>query len=93
MSPQEMQTILEFLVAKLPEEQLAELDAVLEGGKGAKTAMDSAIGDVERREFMRIGPHARMAIRRSRQRRIAQDEAPQSYAERFPHSDRLGSAA
>lgn len=84
MTPTQIDTAIKFLASKLPEDQLAEFDALMEGG-AAEPAMDSA-----RAAWGALDSAGRNRIRAARTGRIAQDEASRAeMAERFPHANRL----
>ncbi len=91
MSPSETEIAIKFLMAKLPEHDLAALDAQLAGGaQDSSLAMDAA--SVERRKWLEHDPRTRIAIRKSKFDRLAQDSAGQKgFAERFPDVARVRS--
>ncbi|MCJ2068153.1 hypothetical protein MKK75_04895 [Methylobacterium sp. J-030] len=101
MDQKAIEIILRYYMEKLPEGDLRELDALLEGTsldtpqpeRASTPAMDTALGDRARQEFMRLGPTARKAIRAGRTvglRGMATDSAEaKEYRERFPNAGRL----
>lgn len=88
MTPGQIETALNFLISKLPEDQLAELDAQMEGATlepSPGIAEDSA-----RKAFLALGSAGRHAVRQSRKGRFAQDAATRAAAEKaFPNMNRL----
>ena len=87
MSPVEMKTILEYLMSKLSDAELAELDEMLAGGS---TSEPVQAADSKRREWIALDARARIAARRARQNRIMGTPAERAeYAARFPNAGRL----
>ena len=88
MTPGQIETALTFLISKLPEDQLAELDAQMEGASmepSSSLAQDSA-----RKAWLELGSAGRQAVRTTRRSRITQDAASNAeFAKQFPHLNRL----
>lgn len=88
MTSEQLETAVSFLIARLPEDQLAELDGLLEGAApqpSGNLAQDSA-----RKAWLSLGSSGRQTVRRSKQARVTQDAANQkAFLERFPNADRL----
>lgn len=85
ISPVDMEVILKFYMSKLSEQELAELDEALANG----VPPDAMASDSARRQWLDIGPRARIAGRKQRQDRLrpATDSATVAA---FPHMNRLG---
>lgn len=84
------ETILKFLMSKLSEADLAELDVMLVGpGSGeAEVAQDAAV--VQRKNWIDMGAKARLVTRKARYDRVANDSASRKdFTERFPDAGRL----
>ena len=82
LNPTEMQIALKFLMGKLDEGSLAELDAML-AGSNEEVAQDAAL--TKRREWIDLGARARMAVRKAKYSKLASDAASsKSFADRYP---------
>lgn len=101
MGPAEMATILKYLMSKLPEDQLAELDDMLAKGSNVTAgkvetpepdgmSLDSAT--VNRRAWLAMDSRSRIAVRASRAKgRVGMDAAGLAqFASRFPDAAKIG---
>ena len=89
MTSEQLETAVSFLIARLPENELAELDAQLEGA--APQSSGNLAQDSARKAWLSLGSSGRQTVRRSKQARITEDAANlKSFHDRFPHANRLG---
>ena len=89
MDPTKVEIILKFYVDNLPEDKLAELDALIDGDT-AQVAQDAATKPPERRSWLAMDSHRRHAVRQAK--RGAREQAARntaSFDARFPNMDRL----
>ena len=89
MTPEQMQLVLNYLMAKLPEDQLAELDQMLDGGSSnTAPAMDAR--SAQRRDWCALGFSTRNHIRKAKSGQQAHDSAAaRGFAERYPEAARI----
>lgn len=89
MSPGDMETILKFLMERLPEEELAELDARLEGdAAAAPVSMDAALA--KRQAWLGMDSRRRHAVRQARrENRTANAAFDAEFEAMFPNANRL----
>ncbi|WP_167350061.1 DUF2213 domain-containing protein [Methylobacterium platani] len=90
MGPTEVETILKFLMSKLSESELAELDAQLAGeGRAENLASDARLRD--RRNWLALDARARHGVRKSRGQTVAARAADEAeITKAFPHMYRQG---
>ncbi|TGD96206.1 hypothetical protein [Methylobacterium nonmethylotrophicum] len=90
MGPTEMETVIKFLMSKLSEPDLAELDALLAGeGRAENLAEDSARGT--RGAWLAMDAKTRHGVRKGRQQTaVGRSETYAEAAKTFPHMHRLG---
>ena len=94
--PTDIGKILNFLIEQLPENKLAELDAMLEGAEDpyeeAASAPTAAMHTaMTKRRFIGLGAKVRNAIRSGRTNRLGMDSASvKSFGEMFPGADHIG---
>lgn len=93
MSPIEMDTVLKFLIAQLPEDKLAELDEKLAGEGSAENLAAASDAQIRRRNWLAMDARTRHAQRKARNTVSAQSEADRARRnEMFPHMERIGRA-
>lgn len=90
LSPLQLSIAVGFLMSRLPEGDLAELDAMLDGDD-VQAAQDAAYKPKDALAWVQMSSHTRHAVRQSRrqdaQRRTANDAET---LKRFPHMNRIG---
>ena len=90
MGPTEMETVLKFLMSKLPESDLAELDAQLAGEVRAETLASDSAGR-SRASWLAMDAETRHGVRKGRAQTVAARVADEAeIAKAFPHMYRQG---
>lgn len=88
MTPEQMEIAINYLANQLPEDKLAEFDALM--GGDAPIAQDSSPAAKQRREWFGLGSAGRNAVRKSRRQSATQDAAnARGFSDRFPNANRL----
>ena len=89
MSPEDMETVLKFYMNNLPEDKLAELDAML-NGDAEQVAQDAAMKPQDRQAWLALDSGRRHAVRKAkRDAGRARQAADAAYEARYPHANRL----
>ena len=89
LSPVQLSIAVGFLMSRLPDDVLAELDAMLDGDK-SQVAEDAAFKNKEALAWVQMNSHTRHAVRQSKRdgrNKFAADRA--ATLERFPNMDRI----
>lgn len=89
LSPLQLSIAVGYLMAKLPDADLAELDAMLDGDE-VQAAQDAALKDPKALSWTRMSSHTRHAVRQSK--RDSRVQAAADSAEtlrRFPDMNRI----
>lgn len=93
MGSVEVETILKFLVAQLPEDKLAELDEIMAGEGRASEVATASDAELRRRNWLALDSRTRHAQRKARGSVSAQTAADRAaITERFPNMGRIKTA-
>lgn len=92
LSPLQLSVAVGFMMSLLPEDKLAELDAMLDNDE-AQVAADAALKPEKARAWAAMNSHTRHAVRQARSHTAQQASAAQGKAlEMFPDMARIKTA-
>lgn len=89
LSPMQLSIAVGFIMSRMPESDLAELDAMLDGDD-VQAAQDAAYKPKDALAWVQMNSHTRHAVRQSKRQSAQQRTASDAAAlERFPHMGRI----